>query len=276
MASTAPLSAELTRRILQYFGIPVASPPNLATLRQLLNCYTRSVPWESASRIVRRARYPEAADCAILGMEFWQGHFELGAGGTCYESNHAFFALLLRLGYEGYLTINDMGASIGCHSAIVLFLDGAKILVDVGLPLHAVLPLHADKTTTVDSAFLRYTVEPKDGDRYLIGRQPHPRSQAFQLIDTPVADADYRAIALHDYRHDGGQFLNEIVISKVVDEQLWRFNSDVKPFCLQQFVAGERVDHPLSDDPATELSANFGISHDVVAEAMTILNIERT
>ena len=274
MAATLPLSAEMTQRTLHHFGIPISSPPNLTTLRQLLNRYTRTVPWESASRIVRRARYKHAADCAILGAEFWESHFTLGTGGTCYESNYAFFALLLRLGYDGYLTINDMGATIGCHSAIVLLLDGQKVLVDVGLPLQAVLPLHADQTTISDSAFLRYTAEPQDGDRYQILQQPHPRSQAFQLVDTPVADADYRAIAVHDYRHEGGQFLNEIVISKVVDEQLWRFNSDERPLRLQQFVDGQRRDHPLGGDVAGELAAKFGLARDTVAEAIELLGID--
>ena len=68
------------------------------------------MPWESASRIVRRARHTESADCVLLGAEFWESHFALGTGGTCYESNYAFFGLLRRIGFEGYLTINDMGS----------------------------------------------------------------------------------------------------------------------------------------------------------------------
>ena len=150
----------------------------------------------------------------------------MGTGGTCYESNYAFFSLLRSLGYDGYLTINDMGTAVGCHSAIIILLEGRKHLVDVGLPLHAVLPLPERETEAVESRFFRYEVEAADVNRYKIWRRSHPRDLAFTLVDEPVSDADYRAITIHDYRHDGGQFLNEIVIHKVIDDQIWRFNSD--------------------------------------------------
>ena len=147
----APLPAGLTQRVMLHFGLPTDLPPNLNTLRRLLERYTRTVPWESASRIARRAQRTDAADCALLGEAFWESHFALGSGGTCYESNYAFFALLRRIGYDGYLTINDMGSAIGCHSAIVILLHGRKYLVDVGLPLYAIVPLREGLESTAES-----------------------------------------------------------------------------------------------------------------------------
>jgi hypothetical protein len=75
MTATAALSAALCRRILRRFSLPLESPPSLDTLRQLLARYTRTAPWESASRIARRARHEAAADCALLGADFWASHF---------------------------------------------------------------------------------------------------------------------------------------------------------------------------------------------------------
>ncbi len=272
MTATASLSNSLCRRVLRHFALPIDSPPDLDTMRQLLARYTRTVPWESASRIARRARHQAATDCALLGADFWESHFASGTGGTCYESNYAFFALLRFMGYEGYLTINDMGSAIGCHSAIVIIIGGQKYLVDVGYPVHAVIPLNASGKSIARSAIMDYTVEPLGQSRYAIWRELHPRSSAFQLNDAPVSEADYRATAIHDYRHDGGQFLDEIVIHKVIDDQLWRFNGDERPWRTQQFVEGERRDHPLGSDPAAELSVKFGVAREVVAEAMMALD----
>lgn len=270
MTDVDALPDSLCRRILNRLGLPAEAPSDLGRLQALIAGYTRTVPWESASRIVRRAAYEDSADCALLGEAFWKSHFEHGTGGTCYESNYAFFGLLRRLGYAGYLTINDMGAAVGCHSAIVLLLGGQKWLVDVGLPVHAALPLRDDGETTVENAIMDYTVEPLGARRYAIWRELKPRSSAFQLNDRAVADADYRAIAIHDYRQAGGQFLNEIVIQKVVDERLWRFHSDVQPLCLQEFVDGERRDHNVGDDPAAELAGKFGIAREALAAALEI------
>ncbi len=268
----APVPEGVTKEVLLHFGMPDHLPPNLNTLRQLLERYTRKVPWESASRIARRARHADAADCILLGEAFWDSHFEQGSGGTCYESNYAFFSLLRRIGFQGYVTINDMGSTIGCHSAIVVLLDGEKFLVDVGFPLHTILPLPAGPESSAESPFMRYTAKALGQGRYEIWRDVPRDERVFQLNDMAVGEADYRAITLHDYRHDGGQFLNDVVIHKVIDEQLWRFNSDERPLRLQQFVAGQRHDHKLGGNAAAEVADKFGIAPDVVAEAFRAID----
>lgn len=272
MSQPPALAYDLTRQILQRFNLGQDLRPNGENLNALLQCYTRHVPWESASRIVRRARHQAAQDCPLFAESFWASALQFGTGGTCYESNYAFFSFLRRLGYEGLLTINDMGTAIGCHSAIIIWLDGQKVMVDVGLPIYALLPLPDQDKIEVQSPFFRYELERLADNRYSVWRHPHPRSHAFTLIDKPVSDSDYRQITGHDYRHDGGQFLNEIVINKVIDGQIWRFNSDDRPLHLQQFVNGQRLNHALEGDVAGKLADKFGIARDVVAEAMAILS----
>ena len=272
MSETPAIPPELSKRILRHFGLPANLSPNLHALRQLVERYTATVPWESASRIVRRAEHARSDECILLGEAFWESHFAQGTGGTCYESNYAFFGLLRRLGYEGYLTINDIGGAAGCHSAIVIRLDGNSYLVDVGYPVYVVLPIRADEETRADSLIMDFSLAPMGGDSYQLKQELRDRVAGFTLHNTPVCDADYRAIAIHDYRHDGGQFLDVIKIHMVVDGQLWRFNSDERPRRLQQFIAGQRHDHWLGADAAGEAGAKFGLARDVVADALSILS----
>ena len=273
MQQAQPLSPALARRILQHFGLPQDPPADLETLTRLLNAYTRQVPWESASRIVRRARSQTSAECAFFADAFWEGALRIGTGGTCYESNYAFFSLLKRLGYAGYLTINNMGALIGCHSAIIVRLDGKKYLADVGLPLHVVIPLPSPQAEQAEanSPFFRYGIEREAANRYAVWRHPHPRGKAFTLVDDPISDQVYRRITIRDYRHDGGQFLDAVVIQKVIENQLWRYNSDDSPLHLQQFVAGQRHNHALEGDVASQIAAKFGIDGAIVGEALDTL-----
>ncbi|MCY3831824.1 MAG: arylamine N-acetyltransferase [Chloroflexi bacterium] len=267
------MSNALAQRLLRHFELPAVPPADLATLRLLVERYTQTVPWESASRIVRRARLAESADCIVLGEAFWHEHLVHGAGGTCYESNYSFFALLRQLGYNGYLTINDIGGAVGCHSAIVVLLDGGKFLVDVGFPVHVVLPIDPHGQTSADSPIMNYSLEKEAGNLYRLRRDPPMRTDGFLLHDEPVGDADYRAIATHDYRPDGGQFLDAIVIQKVVGGQLWRFHSDLRPYVLQQFVEGERRDHDISADVAGGLADCFGIAREILSAAMAALGL---
>ncbi|HIP71816.1 MAG TPA: arylamine N-acetyltransferase, partial [Anaerolineae bacterium] len=196
--SSSLLSASLVERVLAHLGVqPVLL--SLSFLDELVTAYTRSVPWETAFRIVRRADVVDTAVCPRWPEQFWQEAVTLGSGGTCFESNYAFFALLQALGFDSYLTINNMGEKIGCHSAIVIQLGAEKWLADVGLPLYAPLPVSPDGKTRRVTTFQHYTVRPDGRNRYQIERFPHPGRNAFTLIDQPVPEDVYRARVAADY-----------------------------------------------------------------------------
>ena len=170
--TTPPLPPTLAEAVLGYLGV-TPGPPALALLDALVAAYTRTVPWESATRIVKRAATADVAACPRWPQEFWTDAVQRGAGGTCFESNYAFFSLLRALGYDGYLTVNDMGNTAGCHTAIVVMLAGERWLVDVGLPLHTPLPLHPTLATSRRSPFHTYTVYPRVEGRYSVERDVH-------------------------------------------------------------------------------------------------------
>ena len=252
--------------VLAHLGVPEAAA-TLPFLEQLLAAYCRTVPWESAFRIVRKAeqktpspRWPD---------QFWEDAITKGGGGTCFESNYAFYALLQTLGFEGYLTINNMGDSIGCHTAIVILLDGQKWLVDAGLPLFALLPISQRGDLHRSSPFLHYTVRPDGRSRYQIERRPHPKQIAFTLIDEPVDEVTYRAATTADYG-ENGLFLDFVIVNKIVNGEHWRFNMSERPWRLNRFEWGQRFDHDLADDPATTVAAHFGMDTAVVQKAFSL------
>ena len=144
-------------------------------------------------------------------------------------------------------------------------------MVDVGLPVYAILPLDSDGETRAQSQFLRYSVEPLAGDRYEIWREPHPSRHTFTLVDTPIADADYRQAAIDDYVPGAGYFLDKVVTNKVIDDQLWRFNSKDPPPRVETFVDGQAQAHPLREDMAVELSQRFGMDRELLHEALRSL-----
>lgn len=269
---TPALPAALAGEVLRFLQVD-AGPPSLGQLDALIGAYGRSVPWESASRIARRAAVPATADCPRWSEQFWAEALRLGTGGTCFESNRAFFALLRALGYQGYLTINNMGDHAACHTAIVLELAGRRWLVDAGYPLYAALPLEPSQASERASELLTYTARPVAPGEYLIENRPHPTPYVFNLIDRPVADADYCRAATADYHPSDGLFLKRIVIRKVADGRIWRFDSDARPFHLQAFHAGERADQPISGNLASALNQRFGIDQAVLTNALAALGL---
>ncbi len=258
--------------ILAYLGVERHSSPSLQFLRNLIEAYTRTVPWESASRIAKRANTAETVNCPRFPDEFWRNALRYGTGGTCYESNFAFFTLLQSLGFEGYLTVNNMNESIGCHTATIIFLDGQKYLVDVGLPIYAPLLISENQPTQTQSTFHTYTVMPQGNDTYEISRDQHPRPYCFTLQDIPVNEVDYRAVTTNDYGDDG-LFLDRVIINLVVNGVQWRFGSET-PYQLEKFVDGDKSYYLLGDDlksVAHQVGKKFEIDEDIIFNALTAL-----
>lgn len=263
-----------TTEILRFLQIE-QQPPSLAFLDALVTGYTRRVPWESAFRIAKRAATPVTADCPRWPDEFWRDAQKRGGGGTCFESNYAFFWLLQKLGFDGYLTINDMHESRGCHTAIVIRLGDERWLVDVGYPLYLPMPLDAGKTTQRRTPFHTYTATPLPGNRFEIQRDRHPKPYTFTLIDRPIPDADYRVATTADYEPTG-HFLAEVIVHRVIDGRVWRFNGRAVPHLLESFPAlGDPQPASLEEidvtDAPTRLSLLFGMEQNVLQRAFDSL-----
>lgn len=267
-----PLSGLVVDQVLAFLEVEPARP-NLTFLDELVRHYVRRVPWETAFRIVHRARYGDMAVPPRWPEQFWQEAIALGSGGTCFESNYAFFALLQGLGFSGYLTINNMGQKIGCHSAIVIQMGAEKWLVDVGLPVYAPLPIKPEGKMHRVTIFQHYTVWPDGRNRYQIERFPHPGRIAFTLIDEPVTDEAYRQRTEADYLEDGF-FLDKVIVQKIVNGCPWRFNMGETPWQLNVFGWGTCTNHALTGDPAGAVAEHFGMDTAVVRQAFRLTQSE--
>ena len=273
----AALDAATAQQILAFLGVEQETP-GVAFLDRLLAAYVRRVPWESAFRIARleewraeRERRKETGSGPETPVrwpqQFWTDAIERGGGGTCFESNYAFFSLLQHLGYEGYLTINNMGETVGCHTAIVLEIEGQRWLADAGLPLYAALPISDEEPLQRETPFHTYTVRPDGRRRFQIERDRHPKPNCFTLIDQPVPEAVYRKATIADYG-PRGLFLDRVIINKVIEDVPWRFNSGEQPLRLESFSNGQKEDILLGDNVAAELAQHFAMDEELLRRAL--------
>jgi arylamine N-acetyltransferase len=247
--------------------------PGIRQLNRLIQVYIRKVPWESVFRIAKRAATPDPSHCPRLPDEFWQDAIHFGGGGTCFESNYAFFWLLQKLGYRGYLTVNDMGEQRGCHAAIVIELNQGKFLVDVGIPLLVALPIHPERATHRSTWLHTYTIQPDGANRYQILRSRHPKPNIYTLLDRPVPDAEFRQVIERDYG-ESGLFLNRVIIVKVIGERLWRFSSDVHPYLIESFGRDDRQEEKIPARQAPHLLARrFQMNQHKIETAFKVLSL---
>jgi arylamine N-acetyltransferase len=258
-----------TDRILYWLGVEHRAA-DLDFLNALIAAYARRVPWETASRLVRRATISRDQDCPRLPEHFWNEAIQLGTGGTCFESNGAFFDLLRSLGFDGYLTINDMGQTIGCHTAAVIRLGDQSYIADAGFPVHAALPFAAGQVTETHTPLMTYRVHSLGDSRYDVERSPHPKPNAYTLVDTPVSPLDYEAATIRDYGQNG-LFLDQLIINKVINEQQWRFATSANPTHLEIFSDGVSHEIPITGDAVNTLHATFGVDAALLTAAFHAL-----
>lgn len=261
---------QMTEKVLNHLECP-RKAPTLRYLNRLIQTYIRRVPWESVSRIVKRRATPETKDCPRLPEEFWNDALERGFGGTCYESSLAFYSLLISLGYEGYLTVNDMGETRGCHAAITILLGGKKYLVDVTIPVHAAVRINPRRVTRRRTLLYNYALHPVRKNVYEVTRSPHPNRVAFTLIDVPVSLPEYHVILQNDYL-ETGHFNKSVVMNKVIKNRTTRFFSDNEPYKLERFNGQGKRETPLRIKSLPHvLAKTFNMPEGEIAEALSII-----
>jgi hypothetical protein len=264
------LTAQQRDRALAYLVV-TADVPSIDLLRRLIRQYVQNVPWESASRIAKKARTGNLLACPRWPGEFWDDAIQRGTGGTCFESNLALWSVLSSLGFDGYLTVNNMQESIACHTAVVVTLAGEKWLVDAGYPVYEPLKVVAGGSSQTATPWIVFTATSIGDDRYEITRAPHPGPYCFTLIDVPVDIDSYCAATARDYGADG-LFLDRIIVNKVVNHQLWRFNAAEPPPALLLFDNGTRSDHAIEGDVTAAVAAHFGMDVTVLRAAFEALS----
>lgn len=265
------LTSDQINRVLTYLNMQPAKP-SVIHLNQLIAAYIHRVPWESVTRITKHRATADQEKRPRWPAEFWNDAIQAGSGGTCFETNYAFFSLLYALGYTGYMTINDMGETRACHAAIVIFLRGRKYLVDVSIPFEKAIPLNPAGRTRRETSLQIVTVTAVAERAYQVVRIPHPRPYVFTLIDTPIRLPDYEDAVTRDYG-PGGYFLDRLVIVKKVNDRVWRFNGAEKPYKLEAFGKAGRLEIELSPDTLVEtLSKRFNLIEDSIKAALAHTN----
>lgn len=268
---SATISNPLVKEILDYLGHP-PKKPTLRYLNRMIHAYIRKVPWESVSRILKRHRTAETEACPRLPGEFWREALQHGFGGTCFESSLAFFSLLEALGYNAYLTVNNMGASIGCHAAIVVLLGGQKYLVDITIPVHAAIRMDPQRMVRKRTLMFDYILRPVSENVYEVERTHRSRSNLFTLIDIPVSLPDFQAVLEDDYSQATGRFLKEVVMVKVIDEKAQRFFSSQKPYKLEGFDRAGRTETLLQPETLPyKLAGLFQMPADSIAQTLALI-----
>jgi hypothetical protein len=277
-------SSELTA-VLDFLEVE-REQPTRSYLGRLQRAYKAHVPWETASRVVRASEVEALAERPRRPPEFWRLAMEQGSGGTCFESDFAYWALLDGLGFEASLHVNDMPQYRGIrdHASVTVALDGERYLTDVGLgmALVAPIPLRASGMASVGTAALGQTLRRTAGNRWRLEVVGDPARLTpgaaggdgsgllYELIDRPLDLEAYDAQVVRDYG-PGGLFLDAVRVTRgFADGTVVRFSP---PETVLRF-DGERWSEETlapSDDRAEQIAGLVGMPEELLRRAFELV-----
>ena len=182
--------AEAFRR---HFVVP-SRKPDQELLETVLRAFSR-LPYENISKIIKHHLATDPISKLRLPGEVMDDHVRFGLGGTCFSLTFFLETILVHAGFRCYPVLADMRVGPARHCALVVYLGGARFLVDPGYVLDRPMEMGPDQPRLCHSGhsgveLVRRTEAGVDTvDLYTFTRDE--KKWRYRFVDRPVAPAEF-------------------------------------------------------------------------------------
>lgn len=188
------IPTSLRDRILDRLGFARAPSRDLDGLRALYAAWCASVPFDNVRKMIAlRAGdgRPLPGGDAVDFFDHWLAH---GAGGTCWPSSHALFALTRACGFAARRVAGSMlDQGEVNHASVKVRADGVDWLVDSSMLTNVPLPLEETPFVSPDP-IVAAEVEPQGGTHVMWAYSlAYGSYLPCRLLVDPAGDEAYRS-----------------------------------------------------------------------------------
>ncbi|HEX4950618.1 MAG TPA: arylamine N-acetyltransferase [Blastocatellia bacterium] len=160
---TSSLHRDLCDLVLTKLGFTQSPSLDYEGLRSLYRAWCAHVPFDNVRKMIALRTESDGSLPGIQAEEFFENWLTLGAGGTCWPTSNALFALLCSLGFETRRVAGSMlDLGIINHASVKVRLAGVDWLVDSSMLCNTPLPLDQNAFISDDLVFA-IEVEPVEG-----------------------------------------------------------------------------------------------------------------
>lgn len=190
------LSNQMRDRVLERLGFAHLPPLNLTGLQALYRAWCASIPFDNVRKMIALRTESERPLPGGEAEEFFTHWLADGAGGTCWPTSNALFALAQAVGFNARRvagSMRDMG--VINHGSVKVCLEGSDWLIDSSLLSNLPLPLNEGIFVSSDPVFA-VEVEPVDSTHLIWAHlPPNPQYLPCRLL----VDAADHALYLTRY-----------------------------------------------------------------------------
>ena len=149
--------------MLERFGFSAPPSPDLDGLRSLYRAWCAHVPFDNVRKMISLRTSKDGPLPGSDAEEFFANWLANGAGGTCWPTSNALFALVRSLGFDARRVTGSMrDLGVVNHASVKVAIGGGDWLVDSSILSNAPLPLDQNVFIADDPVFA-IEVEPEDG-----------------------------------------------------------------------------------------------------------------
>jgi arylamine N-acetyltransferase len=153
------------------------------------------VPFDNVRKRIALASGESGALPGGAAEDFFANWLAHGAGGTCWPTSNALYALLVWCGFEARrisASMQDDGTPN--HGSVIVRIDGDDFLVDSSMLTERVIPLRAGERFEIADPVHPIVVEPvEDSWRILWGYTMNTSMMPCRLLEDPVDHSFYLA-----------------------------------------------------------------------------------
>jgi arylamine N-acetyltransferase len=230
---------------LNFLNIDGPPPVTLEGLTRLTQAQVRGVPFESITSILRRAAHPRGPVPPVDTAALLQSWVDRRGGGVCFEVVATFEQILRALGFQ-VRAINGKISWPGSHQALIVDLDQARYLVDVGngAPFHDPIPLDGPSEVHRAGLAYRFRQDPASDD-WIQDRWIEGDWVPFCHYDLREGDATICETA-YQHHHTLGQswVVDTLTLTRCDDEEVWSLRDDELRHFTPDGKAVMRVEDP--------------------------------
>lgn len=198
------LEIEIRDRVLARMGFSEPPSTDLEGLRALYAAWCANVPFDNVRKMIAvRTSRPLPGLTATDFVEGWLAH---GAGGTCWSSSNALFALAQSVGFDvkrAAGSMRDLGTVN--HGSVRAYIDGCVWLIDSSMLTNVPLPL-GDEVFISPDPVCAAEVEPVEGGGHRIWWTFPPRDDHFPC-GMPAGEVTYASyVSWHEASREQSPF----------------------------------------------------------------------
>jgi arylamine N-acetyltransferase len=255
---------------LEHFKI-FREPDKLAYLRAILRAFA-GIPYENLSKISKFSHQYNGIDQVRLPDEVLKDHITHKLGGTCFSLTYLLQSILENEKYVCYPVLADMNWGRNVHCALIVLLDGAKVLVDPGYCLSEPLSLskEAPGVAETDVTTVRCEYDNKTGTYHLFTITQNLSKWRYNFRDEPVGPERFLEQWLASFHWNG---MHGFCLTRVENGRMIYIHKEF----MRETRRDGKTNYKLKGQVVETVRSLFSIPPEIIREAREALesNLER-